>query len=309
MASAAGDRQKVAVIGAGGIGGWLAAELEAAGHEVLLCARKPFERLVVRSNGVEREIPVTVATKPDLQSPLPWVFVTTKAHDTAGAASWLSHLTDGATIVVALQNGIDHHARIAPFVGQATILPALSYAAVERIGPGRTVHHKGYQIIVPTGAAGAALARLVAGSRLEIQQEDDFLTAAWRKLLSNLAANPLTALTLQRIGVIHNPDIRELARGVLHEGARVAAAEGARLANGDGDAILDELGGYSRDGGSSMLYDRLAGRPLEHEFLTGAVVRAAERHKIDVPLNRALLALLRALDGAIRSGAVSSRRD
>jgi 2-dehydropantoate 2-reductase len=46
-----------------------------------------------------------------------------------------------------------------------------------------------------------------------------------------------------------------------------------------------------------MLYDRLEGRPLEHEYITGAVVRAAERHGIDVPLNRAILALLRAASG------------
>ena len=52
------------------------------------------------------------------------------------------------------------------------------------------------------------------------------------------------------------------------------------------------------DTGSSMLFDRLAGRPLEHQGLTGAVVRAADRHGIDVPLNRAILALLEGLDGA-----------
>lgn len=51
-----------------------------------------------------------------------------------------------------------------------------------------------------------------------------------------------------------------------------------------------------------MLYDRLAGRPLEHEFLTGAVVRAGERHGIATPLNRMLLTLLRAVDRELRGG-------
>ena len=59
---------------------------------------------------------------------------------------------------------------------------------------------------------------------------------------------------------------------------------------------------YNPSGGSSMLYDRLAGRPLEHEFITGAVVSAAARHGIAVPLNEALLALLRALDRSMRAG-------
>jgi len=61
--------------------------------------------------------------------------------------------------------------------------------------------------------------------------------------------------------------------------------------------------GYNPTGGSSMLYDRLAGRPLEHEFITGAVVNAAARHGIAVPLNEALLALLRALDRSMRAEA------
>jgi 2-dehydropantoate 2-reductase len=293
-------RQKVAVIGAGGIGGFVASELLAAGHHVTLCVRTPIDRLVVEEAGQRREAPVAIATDPAAQTAAAWIFVTTKAQDAASAAGWLARLADAASVVVVLQNGIDHAARVAPFVRGATILPALSYMAVERVARGHIVHHKGRQIIVPAGPAAAALSALVEGSSLDIVQEADFTTAAWRKLLSNLVANPITALTLQRIGVIQDPDIKALARGVLREGAVVAAAEGARLTSADADAVLDEFASYSPDGGSSMLYDRLAGRPLEHEFLTGAVVRAAERHHIDAPLNRALLALLRALDRTVR---------
>jgi 2-dehydropantoate 2-reductase len=164
------------------------------------------------------------------------------------------------------------------------------------------VHHKGGQIIVPGGDAAFQLAELLSGSTIDVLQERDFTTAAWRKLLSNVVANPLTTLTLQRIGVMSDPDIHKLARGIVREGVLVACAEGALLTLQDADKIVDDFASYSPDGGSSMLYDRLAGRPLEHEFLTGAVVRAAERHGISVPLNCALLALLRALDRSRQSG-------
>ena len=60
------------------------------------------------------------------------------------------------------------------------------------------------------------------------------------------------------------------------------------------------------DTGSSMLFDRLAGRPLEHQGLTGAVVRAADRHGLEVPLNRAILALLEGLDAAGRASSALS---
>jgi len=303
---AAPGAQHVAVIGAGGIGGFLAAELCGAGHNVTLCVRTPIEQLVVESAGRSRVVPVCIATDPAVQHPVPWIVVATKVQDTASAGVWLSHLSEPASVVVVLQNGIDHHARVAPFVRGATVLPALSYAAVERIAPGHVVHHKGHQIIVPEGDTAFRLAELLSGSTIDVLQEHDFTTAVWRKLLSNIVANPITTLTLQRIGVMNDPDIHKLALGLVREGALVARAEGAHLTLPDADKIVEEFASYSPDGGSSMLYDRLSGRPLEHEFLTGAVVRVAERHGISTPLNCAVLALLRALDRS-RHSDVSSR--
>ena len=73
-------------------------------------------------------------------------------------------------------------------------------------------------------------------------------------------------------------------------------AEGASLSDEDVAAVLAGTSRYGDRTGSSMLYDRLAGQPLEHRYLTGEVVRRAERHGIPVPLNAAVLALLDALD-------------
>ena len=73
-------------------------------------------------------------------------------------------------------------------------------------------------------------------------------------------------------------------------------AEGASLGEEDVAAVLTGTSRYGDRTGSSMLYDRMAGLPLEHRHLTGEVVRRAERHGIPVPLNAAILALLDALD-------------
>ena len=86
--------------------------------------------------------------------------------------------------------------------------------------------------------------------------------------------------------------------GLLREGVAVGRAEGAALSDEDVARTLAFYDALPPETGSSMLFDRLAGRPLEHQGLTGAVVRAAERHGLDVPLNRAILALLEGLDGA-----------
>jgi 2-dehydropantoate 2-reductase len=295
-------QSRIAVIGSGAVGGFLAAELSAAGHQVMLCVRTPLPRLAVTSQGKTRDVPVEIVTDPLGLAPVKWLVLSTKAQDTPGAAPWLSQLADVNTTIIIAQNGVDHAARVAPFAPRATVLPALVYVAAERVAPGEIVHHLGSQLTVPAGAQADALIQLAQGSTLKIKPEPDFLTAAWRKLLGNLSANPITALTLQRIGVMHDPDIRKFALGVLTEGAAVARAEGAKLRPDEAEQIVTDLMGYNPNGGSSMLYDRLAGRPLEHEFITGAVVSAAARRGIAVPLNEALLALLRALDRSLRAG-------
>jgi 2-dehydropantoate 2-reductase len=302
-----GERSRIAVVGAGGVGGLLASEAAAAGHEVVLCVRTAFERLVIENPDGAREIAVRIATDPQREQPVPWVFLTTKAQDTDSAAPWLSRLIDASTIVVVLQNGVEHASRVARFVPEHAVLPALVYAAVERIAPGRIMHHVGHRIVVPASEVGARFAHLLSGSPAEVIQESDFHAAAWRKLLQNAGVNPVTALTLQRMRIVRDPDIRALIRGLLIEGVAVARAAGASLTEADVDAILDIYLTYREDGGTSMLYDRLAGHRLEHEYITGVIVRTAEIHGLEVPLNRALLTLLRALDQGLQSGTPAAK--
>ncbi|MFI6766770.1 ketopantoate reductase family protein [Streptomyces sp. NPDC050355] len=138
------------------------------------------------------------------------------------------------------------------------------------------------------------------GTGLRVHPVRDFATAAWRKLFTNLAANPITALLQQRIGALAHPEMVALTRDLLSEAAAVARAEGADLGDEDITRTLELYATAPADGGSSMLYDRLAGRPMEQEFITGAVVRAGERHGIATPLNGMLLTLLRAVDRELR---------
>ncbi|MGX7709495.1 2-dehydropantoate 2-reductase [Methylobacterium sp. Gmos1] len=303
MADGTGQAGSVAVIGSGGIGGYLAGALERAGRPVTLCVRTPFDRLVVTDAAGEREVPVRIVADPDQvdlreSGPADWVLVTTKAQDTASAEPWFRRLVGPATRVVVVQNGVGQAERARPHLAEGTtVLPAIIYCSVERTAPGRITHHGSTKMTVPAGPDGAAFADLFSGTPFEITQEADFVTVAWRKLLSNAVVNPITALTLRRIAIFNDPAIQGLARGLMDEVIRVANAEGARLTGEDATRILDGYLRMTGDGGSSMLYDRLAGRPLEHAHLTGAVVAAAERHGIDVPLNRAILALAGAVSG------------
>lgn len=285
------ERTRVAVVGGGAVGGLLAAAAADAGHEVTVWTRTPFLDLVIEAEG-RRHVPdVTVATDIAGARPAPWVMLATKAHDTPADA--LAALCAPGTTLVVAQNGIDHRERLDPLANGASVLPALVYAAAERAAPGHVIHH-GYQtLVVPAGEDADALAALLPGVR--VRGEADFATAAWRKLLGNLAANPVTALTGRRMEVFADPDAADLAHRLLAEGAAVGRADGAALADDEADRVFGAYAHYPPDSGSSMLYDRLAGRPLEHELITGAVVARADAHGVDVPVNRTVLALLRAL--------------
>jgi 2-dehydropantoate 2-reductase len=298
--------QTIAVIGLGSIGGVAAGCLAAAGrHRVLACARRPIDKLVLDRPDGTAELQLTAFTDPaKIEQPADWVLVCTKTHQTPSAAPWLARLCAPKTRVAVLQNGIGHVERVAPLADGAAVLPIIVYYNGERLAPDRVRLRQGsdQDMAVADDADGRAFARLFAGTPLRVQLCADFATLIWRKLLINAVANPITALTLQRQAVLRRPEIQDLCLAVLAEAVAVGRAEGVRLAADEPRRALATLFTFSGELGTSMYFDRLAGRPLEVEALTGAIVAAGERHGIATPLNRALLALLRAVSDAATSG-------
>jgi 2-dehydropantoate 2-reductase len=303
---AAQHPQTIAVIGLGSIGGVAAGCLAAAGrHRVLACARRPIDKLVLDRPDGTAELQLTAFTDPaKIEEPVDWVLLCTKTHQTPSAAPWLARLCAPKTRVAVLQNGIGHVERVAPLADGAAVLPIIVYYNGERLAPDRVRLRQGsdQDMAVADNADGRAFARLFAGTPLRVQLCADFATLIWRKLLINAVANPITALTLQRQAVLRRGEIQDLCLAVLAEAVAVGRAEGVRLAADEPQRALATLFTFSGELGTSMYFDRLAGRPLEVEALTGAIVAAGERHGIATPLNRALLALLRAVSDAAASG-------
>ncbi len=296
-----GRRLSVAVVGLGSIGGVAAGCLAAAGrHDVIACVRSPIDRLTFEHPGGTVELPLRALTDPAQAEAADWVLLCTKVHQTEAAASWLTRLCTASTHVAVLQNGIGHVARVAPLVNGASVIPVIVYYNGERLAADRVRLRQGsdHDLAVADDASGRAFAQLLDGTPLRVLLSDDFTTLAWRKLLINAIANPITALTLQRQAVLRRQDVQQLCHAVLDEAVTVARAEGARLADDEPVRTLATLFTFSGELGTSMYFDRLAGRPLEVEALTGAIVAAAERHGIATPINRALLTLLRAISDA-----------
>jgi 2-dehydropantoate 2-reductase len=301
MSSSPSATTSIAVIGLGSIGGIIAGSLHAAGrHDVSACVRKPVERLVVERPDRTIEAPLRVLTNPARAEVHDWVLLCTKAQDTASSESWLRRLCGPNTRVAVLQNGIGHAERLAPFVGPATIVPTIVYYNGERLAPDRVRYRRAgdYDFAVADDIDGRAFVELLEGTAMQILVSPDFKTIAWRKLLINAVANPITALTLQRQAVFRRDDVSALVLAALEEAAAVARADGAQLADDEASKLLALLLTIPPDAGTSMYFDRMAGRPSEVDALTGAVVAAGERHHIATPLNRMLLTLMRAADSA-----------
>ena len=288
---------RVAVVGVGAIGGVFGVRLcRSEAHEVTLCAREPIERLVVETPAGVLEADVRCATDPGEVEPVDCVLLAVKAHQTKDAAPWLAALVGADTVVAVLQNGVEHRERAAPWARGAEIAPVVVNCPADRLAPGRVAQQAEAQLVPEEGRGGRLLASLFEGTDVPVLPTSDFTTAAWGKLCLNVGAGPATALADRGRGVLRAPEVAELCRVLVSECAAVGRAEGARLAEDVAERAIERLQDAEPDATTSMLADRRAGRPLEADAMTGAVVRIGARRGVPTPVTRAIHALLRALN-------------
>jgi len=289
---------RVAIVGVGAIGGVLAGLLEAAGrHEITLCTRRPLEGLTVTTPEGVVWVKAKNLTDPARAEAVDWVFVATKAYDAQGAAEWFPSLCRKNAPVAILQNGVEHRERFAPYVKPELILPVIIDCPVERQQDGSVVQRGPARIQVEARRLGAEFAELLAGSSARVEQTDDFITAAWRKLCIN-SAGAISALTMKPAGVLRDEALGNIALGIVAECVAVGRAEGARLEESMGQQVLDGYRAQPADSINSMLADRLAGRPMEIDARNGVIVRKGEKYGINTPLNRMAVALLKVFEGS-----------
>jgi len=314
---------KFAVFGAGAIGGYLGAKLALAGLDVTLIARGPH-LAAMRKDGLrliegEAEHVVRPRCLADSREagPQDYVILTVKAHSVAPALDAITPLLGPETAVVTAQNGIpwwyfyklpgpwqDHRlesvdpgGRIWQAIGPQRAIGCVVYPACEVVAPGviRHVEDNRFSLGEPDGTRSqraVRLARALVGAGLRAPLRGRIRREIWLKLWGNVALNPLSALTRATLAEIcAQPATRAFARAVMAEVEAVAAALGERMAV-DVEARLAGAGGVGAHK-TSMLQDLEAGRPMEVEALTGAVVELARLTGVATPS-------LDALDGMIR---------
>lgn len=204
-----------------------------------MCVRSPMDGLEVVWTGEVRRVPVRVITDPAEEETVDWVFATTKAADTASTKPWYAGLLGPTTRIVVARNGIGHEARVRPLVEpDRTIVPMLVWVAAERTAPGRVAFQAVRGVTAPDDANGRRLARLFARAGVRAEASADILTAGWLKLIFNVPANSVTAVTGRRLGTVREPRIAALVRELLAAAAAVGGAAAARVDEGDAEAAM-----------------------------------------------------------------------
>ncbi|GAA0578361.1 2-dehydropantoate 2-reductase [Rhizomicrobium electricum] len=293
---------RITLIGAGAIGCAVGGALLQAGHEVTFCARKAFARLSVQKDGEPPVVHVAkVVTRPDQVPQADWVLLCVKAYQVPSAAEWLAAAVRPGTRVAVLQNGVEQKENAEPFVPVGTpIVPVVIDLPVSRTAPGEVHWSRIATATVPEGPDGAAFAGLFAGSFLTAETSAEFVTRAWLKLCNNAPSGAILALTGQRMRVMHEPGIADLARAILAEVIAVGRAEGAELDDSLIERQVQFFLGAKGDEGNSMFADRMAGREMEWNARNAVIVRKAALHGIPVPVSTALVPLLAAISNAAK---------
>ncbi|HEY6100787.1 MAG TPA: 2-dehydropantoate 2-reductase, partial [Anaeromyxobacter sp.] len=280
---------RIAIVGAGGVGGLLAGLLARAGSEVALVARGAHAE-AIRRDGLRVDSPLGVFTArvsevsddPAALAPVDAVLVAVKAWQVAELAPRLAPLVRPGGVVVPLENGVEAAARLAAALGDGTVAGGLVAVLSWIDGPGG-VKHVGIPPRIRTGERGAragkpsarleALAAALRASGAEVEVVADVEAASWEKFLLIEPWGAVAAASRAPIGVVRTvPETRALVERAQEELAALARARGVALAPDAPARTLAFLDGVPFEATASMQRDLGAGRPSELEDQTGAVV-------------------------------------
>ena len=288
------DYPTIALIGPGAIGTTIAAVLHDAGRTPLLCGRTAHPVLRLRHDEDETVVPGPVLTDPTvITRPVDLVFVAVKTTQNADSAGWLRALCDENTVVCALQNGVEQKAQLEPLVSGATVLPSVVWFPAQREPDASVWLRAKPRLTLPDLPGAERVQQALAGTRCAVDLAADFTTVAWRKLLQNAVAG-LMVLTGRRAGMFAREDITALGLAYLRECLQVARAEGAALSDSVSEEIIAGFHRAPADLSTSILIDRLNGRPLEWDIRNGVVQRRGRQHGIPTPLSDIIVPLLAA---------------
>ena len=291
---------RIAIMGSGGIGGYIGAKLAQANEDVTFIARGSH-LAAMQAQGLRVESPlgeiklhqVSATDKPADVGFVDVVIFTVKLYDSETAAAELVPLIGPATKVVTLQNGIDSAATLAKYLPRPQIVPGATYLSASIKHPGVIVHAHGNSQTILGGsndpmveALGNACARVVG---LDIQIVDDIDHVLWAKFITVSAFSGATSLMRCGIGpIIADPESRLFLEQLRDEGMAVAAAAGHKMAEGYEEKVTSLWKSFPAETKSSMAIDLGRGKPIEIAWLSGRIHALGKELAVMTPAHTAV---------------------
>jgi 2-dehydropantoate 2-reductase len=298
---------RIAVMGAGGVGGYFGGVLARANHEVVLIARGEHlkalqnQGLVVRSHHHGPfQIDLQATSDPAEVGPVDLVLFTVKTYHNLEAAPLIRPLVGPETTVLSLQNGVESHRHLSEVVDDGQVFTGAAYIESGVASPG-VIRQNGELVRIvfghPTGAGekrSAEIREVLVNAGIDTAIAPDVMKALWSKFVFIVAlAGPTTAARREMYQLLELSEGRELVVTVLREAESVGRAVGIALDDDLFDRTMAYIDGYARDLHASMHTDLERGNPLELEALNGAVVRLGSEGRVATPMNRCIHALLK----------------
>jgi 2-dehydropantoate 2-reductase len=295
-----------AILGPGGVGGLIGACLAKSGDSVTLVMRAESlagypEQLQLESPFGNFSVPVARTSE---VPPVDFLWITVKATQLEQALTALRH-PEAVTRIVPLLNGVDHIPLLRARYGAARIIPATIAVETERVAPGHIVQRSPFARLNVSSAGRALLDRTIQHLQqmgFECRFIDHEPTLMWSKLVF-LAAFALTTTASDKTTgeILADPGWRDLGLSCIREACAVAVAEGAKI---DAEAVIASVMKMPGNMRSSMQKDVEQGKTPELDAIAGPILRGAQRHGIDVPATKKLVAEVErraGLAGAARS--------
>ena len=302
---------RVAVFGAGGVGGYFGGRLAEAGEDVTFIARGAHLE-AIRSDGLQVQSvagdfhidPAPATDDPAAVGEVDVVLVAVKAWQVPDAAAAMQPLIGTNTVAVPLENGVEAPEQLADVLGQDHVAGGLCRIISYIAAPG-VIQHVGADPYVAFGELDNRLSRRLERLRaafdratgVTAETPPDIKAAMWRKFVLIATFSGVGAVTQAPIGVIRSrPETRAMLKQALDEIYDVAQARGVALGREAIEAAVTFMDNLPPDATASMQRDILEGRPSELESQNGAVVRLGKAAGVDTPLHRFIYSALLPLE-------------
>ena len=298
---------RIAVIGAGGIGGPYGAALANAGADVIFVARGAH-LAAMRENGLriegdrgETDIRPAQATD-DIASigPVDYVLFCVKLWDVEAVGEQLHPLIGPQTAVIPLQNGVDAPERLVGLLGSRAVMAGTAFVTGTILAPGVIRQTGNYQRMTfgeldgRVTSRGERLRDLCEAAGFEGILSPDIMVPIWEKFVMLVPVGGLNALTRLPIGDWRDdPDLYPLYEAALRETVAVGRAEGVRLPPDSVDKGIATMRSMPPYLMASMGHDIIRGNRLELPWFSGRVAELGRRHAIPTPANAFIYAALK----------------